>query len=152
MKPDQNSLQVKNQSSGRFSLYACLALFVAAAFVWSGCKREGQVATTAVADPAGTYTLASVDGKPLPCTIQHEGQSPTIRSGTFVFNSDGTCVSSIAFSIPSGGDASRQVKAAFTRSGSTLTMRWEGAGVTTGTIDGDMFTMNNEGMVLAYRK
>jgi hypothetical protein len=31
-------------------------------------------------------------------------------------------------------------------------MRWQGAGMTIGSVAGDTFTMNNEGMVLAYRK
>jgi hypothetical protein len=51
-----------------------------------------------------------------------------------------------AFSI------TREVKATYTRQGSKLTMQWEGAGMTTGTVEGDMFTMNNEGMVFSYRK
>ena len=42
--------------------------------------------------------------------------------------------------------------ASYTRQGSKLTMKWEGAGMTTGTAEGDTFTMNNEGMVFAYRK
>jgi hypothetical protein len=31
-------------------------------------------------------------------------------------------------------------------------MRWKGAGTTTGNIQGSDFTMNNEGMIFAYRK
>jgi len=31
-------------------------------------------------------------------------------------------------------------------------MNWQGAGTTIGTVEGDTFTMNNEGMVFAYRK
>jgi hypothetical protein len=31
-------------------------------------------------------------------------------------------------------------------------MKWEGAGITTGTIDGDTFTMDNVEMVFVYRK
>ena len=33
--------------------------------------------------------------------------------------------------MPSGGDSSREVKAAYTRQGSKLTIQWEGAGTTT---------------------
>lgn len=40
----------------------------------------------------------------------------------------------------------------YTREGAKLTMTWEGAGTTTGTVEGDNFTMENEGMVLAYRR
>ncbi len=31
-------------------------------------------------------------------------------------------------------------------------MKWERAGITTGTVEGSSFTMNNEGMNFAYRK
>jgi hypothetical protein len=31
-------------------------------------------------------------------------------------------------------------------------MQWEGAGTTVGTVEGNDFTMNNEGMVFVYRK
>jgi hypothetical protein len=121
-----------------------------AAAVWGGCKRPEKLA--ADINPTGSYSLVSVDGKPLPCTVSHEGASPTIKSGTFLINPDGTCSSKMVFSVPPGGDSSREVKATYTRSGTTLTMSWQGAGTTTGTVQGDMFTMNNEGMLFAYRK
>lgn len=31
-------------------------------------------------------------------------------------------------------------------------MRWQGAGVTVGSVEGDTFTMDNEGQVFLYRK
>jgi len=31
-------------------------------------------------------------------------------------------------------------------------MQWKGAGITTGTIEGSTFTMNNEGMKFVYKK
>jgi hypothetical protein len=125
----------------------------------AGCKPEAKVAADgkdakAEADNnlAGTYALVSVDGKKVPCALQHEGQSPTIKSGSFIINADGTCSSKVDFSLPGRGDSSREVKATYTRQGSELTMRWQGAGTTKGTVEGDSFTMNNEGMVFAYRK
>ena len=44
------------------------------------------------------------------------------------------------------------MRATYTRHGSELTMQWQGAGTTVGTLTGDTFTMNNEGMMLAYQK
>ncbi len=117
---------------------------------WIGC--EPKAVSESATDPAGTYTLSSVDGKPVPCTVTHEGASPTIKSGTFIINPDGTCSSKIAFSLLSGGDSVREVKATYTQNGSKLTMRWQGAGFTTGTLEGDRFTMNNEGMLFSYHK
>lgn len=71
------------------------------------------------------------------------------RSGN---DADGTCAGLMAFVMPSGEAQSREVGATYTRDGSTLTMQWEGAGVTSGTVEGDTFTMDNEGQRFAYRK
>jgi hypothetical protein len=120
------------------------------AMAWVGCKQQAKVA--AEGNPAGTYNLVSVDGKQVPCTLQHEGHTLTIKSGLFVINPEGSCSSKVVFSPPSGGDAAREVKATYIRQGSKLTMKWEGAGTTIGTAEGGTFTMNNEGMVFAYRK
>ncbi len=121
------------------------------ALVWlSGCQKQSQVA--AEVNLAGTYTLSSINGNPVPSTITHEGASLTIKSGTFEINADGTCRSKMNFTLPSGVDSTREVKATYTREGTKLTMRWEGAGMTSGTVQDNTFTMNNEGMVLAYKK
>jgi hypothetical protein len=111
-----------------------------------------QQATTNTVDPAGVYTLVSVDGKPVPASVSHEGATVTVRSGTFTINADGTCISRIVFAPPSGTEVTREVSATYTKDGSNLTMLWKGAGETVGTIDGATFTMNNEGMVFIYRK
>ena len=133
-----------------------LPLFIVT--VLAGCKQDAKVAPdsnpkiTADTSPVGTYALVSVNGNKVPCTIQHEGAGPTIKSGTFTINADSTCSSKIVFSMPPGGDSSREVKAVYTRQGAEITMQWEGAGTTKGTVEGDTFTMNNEGMLFAYRK
>ena len=80
------------------------------------------------------------------------GDPNAAGSGVFTINADGTCSSKIVFSMPSGGDSTREVKASYTRQGSTLTMKWEGAGMTTGTVTNNTFTMDNEGMIFAYRR
>ena len=149
MKPKQNELNGERWRATRHSLqFHLLPLFIV--IVWSGCKPDAKVA--ADTNPAGAYTLVSVDGNKVPCTLEHQGAKLMIKSGTFIIYVDGTCSSKVVFSPPTGGDSSREVKATYTRQGSTLTMKWEGAGVTTGTVDGDTFTMNNEGMIFAYRK
>ena len=103
-------------------------------------------------DPTGVYTLVSVNGDPLPATLNHEGATLLIRSGSFTINADGTCVSRMVFVPPPGTEVTREVRATYTRDGARLTMQWEGAGTTVGTVEGNTFTMNNEGMVLVYRK
>jgi hypothetical protein len=134
----------------RFFKWSLLPLCMV--LVCAGCKHEDQVKVTAGPDPSGTYALVSVDGTKVPCNVQHEGHALAINSGSFVINADGTCCSTMVFSPPSHGEVTNVVKATFTREGQKLTMKWQGAGMTTGTVEGDMFTMNNEGMVFAYRK
>jgi len=125
-------------------LAACLLL------AGTGCKNEAGSNTNI--DPTGVYALVSVDGKSLPCSLFHEGASPTVKSGVFTITADSHCVSQITFSLPDRGDMSREVKATYTRRGAELTMQWEGAGMTMGRVNGSTFTMTNEGMVFAYRK
>jgi len=115
-----------------------------------GCRKAEQ--TAADTDPVGTYTLVSVDGNKVPCTIQHGNQSVKVESGTFTINADGTCASRMVFAPPSGKSVDRQVRATYTREGSKLTMKWEGAGMTMGEAQGDSFTMNNEGNLFAYKR
>ena len=149
MKTKHNSLTGENQPAARHPLGLCLlALFLVLA--WTGCKHQTTVA--ADINPAGTYTLMSVDGKPVPCALTHEGVNVTVKSGVFTISGDGTCSSKIIFSVPSQGDVNREVKASYKQQGAKLTMKWEGAGLTTGRVEGGTFTMNNEGMVFTYQK
>ena len=149
MKQIQSKLDGEPQRTTRPLLRLCLlALFMVVG--WTGCKEPAKVA--ADVNPAGTYALASVDGNKVPCTVRHDGHALAVKSGSFIINADGTCSSRVAFSPPSGGDVVREVKASYTRQGAKLTMKWEGAGITTGTVEGDTFTMNNEGMIFTYRK
>jgi hypothetical protein len=141
--------QNKPDLRSRHLLYQ-FVLPVLMVIAWTGCKQQAKVVEGP--DPLGTYALVTVDGNNVPCAVQHEGHTLTIKSGSFIINPDSTCSSKVVFGPASGGDVTREVKATYTREGSKLTMRWEGAGTTTGGIEGGTFTMNNEGMVFAYRK
>ena len=156
MKTKQNELNGKQRQTTRHLLQLCLPpLFMVMA--WAGCKQEAKVAadtktvaaTAADINPVGTYTLVTVDGNKVPGTVQHEGHTMTINSGGFIINADGTCSSKMSLA---GRDAAIEVKATYTREGPKLTMQWQGAGMTIGTVEGDTFTMNNEGMVFVYQK
>ena len=156
MKPKQSEMNGQSWRAARYFLQMCL-LPLLVIVVCAGCKREVKVAaeTKTVAavpseiNPVGTYGLVTVDGKKVPCTVQHEGHAMPIRAGTFIINADGTCSSKIFLE---GRDAAIEVKATYTREGQKLTMKWQGAGMTIGTAEGDTFSMNNEGMMFAYRK
>jgi hypothetical protein len=101
---------------------------------------------------AGVYSLVTVNGQKLPARVTHEGAALEVRSGVFTIAADGKCNSKMTFVPPSGSLATVETTATYSREGQKLDMQWQGAGRTTGTIEGNTFTMENEGMVFAYRK
>ncbi len=113
--------------------------------VLGGCQRQARGG----ADVTGTYALVSVEGQKVPCTINHLGHGLPVASGSFIINGDGTCISRIALN---GQNNPIEVKATYTYQDSKLTMKWQGAGTTVGTIQGNTFSMNNEGMAFVYQK
>jgi hypothetical protein len=149
MKTKSNRSNLKPQNTPPHCLGLCLiSIFLVLA--GTGCKNE--TGGGAGLDPTGVYALISVDGKNVPCSLFHEGESPTIKSGVFTITADSHCRSQIIFSVKPGQDITREVKASYTRQGTELTMQWEGAGVTMGNVNGNTFTMTNEGTVFVYRK
>jgi len=149
MKIEPNGLNGERQETRWCSPELC-GLAVSLALLWAGCGYKGKVA--AEINPVGTYSLASVDGNAVPCQVTHGGHAMTVQSGSFVIGNDGTCSSKVIFLTPAGREATREVKATYTRAGATLTMKWAGAGLTTGTVAVDSFTMDNEGMIFVYHK
>jgi len=129
-------------------------------FAVSGCATtaynpaldETGAAQQGLADISGSYNLAAVNGAAMPATVTHGNAQIKVHSGLFVIRADGTCTSKSVFSPPSGGKVTRVAHASYTRKGSNLVMQWQGAGVNTGTIDGDTFTMDNHGMIFRYSR
>jgi len=151
MKTKPNVAPVKPTTLARnavqLGLLLCIGLFL------SACKQEVKdVKVARSSDPTGVYTLVTVNGNPLPATIAHEGVSLRVLSGGFTINADGTCGSKITLVPPGGREATVEVSATYTREGSKLNMQWKNAGTTTGTLEGSTFTMENEGMMFAYKK
>ena len=101
------------------------------------------------ANHTGTYTLVTIDGNKLPYAPQG---APEIQSGTITLNADGTFISAMSYRLASGEVASRDFSGTYTRDGSRFSLQWEGAGITTATLEDNTFTMNNEGLLFAYRK
>jgi hypothetical protein len=115
-------------------------------------KGAKITAATATNDISGVYKLVTLDGKKVPTKLSHEGAALEIRSGSFTIKADGRCISKMTFVPPSGTEATMERTATYTREGGKLSMQWQGAGRTTGTVKGDTFTMDNEGMVFAFKK
>jgi hypothetical protein len=114
------------------------------------CKPPVTAAKTK--DPAGTYTLLSIDGNKLPWTPPHEGGAPEVRSSTFTLNADGTFNSTMSYGMPSGVSSSRKFSGTYARTGDRLDFQWNGAGRTSAAYEGDSFTMTNEGVAFAYTR
>ena len=116
----------------------------------AGCTTATK--TAADTNPAGAYTLVSVNGQAVPCNLTHEGVAMIVKSGSFIINADDTCRSISVFAVPPHPDIHREVNATYTQTGAELTIRWQRAGITTGQVNGNEFSMDNEGMVFLYRK
>ena len=100
----------------------------------------------------GTYSLVTIDGHALPYIPSHEGGAPQVVSSTLTLNADGTFRMSMSYGAPSGKTVSRDFSGTYTQEGNVLNMLWKGAGKTTATFEGSTLTLNNEGILFAYRK
>ncbi|MEX0330738.1 MAG: hypothetical protein AB3N64_04880 [Puniceicoccaceae bacterium] len=126
-----------------------LLMVLAVGIFGFGCSPEEVPSGLEI---TGTFRLVEVDGKTMPAELAHGGVSMVVLEGKLVFSEGGNCDSLTVFKPLSGEEIIREVKATFTQDGETLTMNWIGAGVTVGTIDGQTFSMNNEGMIFVYEK
>ena len=148
MKTHQGHNPVKAITVAKQTLQ--LVFLLTAGLLVSACKQEAKVAD--VGDPTGVYALVTVNGNKVPGSVTHDGTALQVRSGTFTIKADGTCGTKTVFVPPAGAEQTQEVSATYTKDGSKLTMQWQGAGMTTGTIEGNTFTMDNEGMVFVYKK
>ena len=144
-----------NMFAGTFAVSASRIvrafMLLTAVALLSSCQ---QTSTTVIDNNlTGTYTLVSVDGSAVPTVITHGGTAMRVESGRLDINPDRTCSSTILFGPVSSAELmTREVNATYTLQGTTMHMQWQGAGRTTGTVENDIFTMSNEGMVFVYEK
>lgn len=137
--------------TARIAAVALLAILLLLAL--TGCRNGATTTMTANApNPVGIYSLVSVDGKSLPCVLNHAGTTMTIQSGTFTITAEGRCVSSIKLSVTNNQAMTKVTRARYTQSGDELTMKWDRAGTTRGKVNDHSFTMTNENMIFAYQK
>jgi hypothetical protein len=125
---------------------------IAALLLCALARAHGQPAEKTAINPVGTYALVSVDGKTVPGTINHEGTAMNVQSGTFTIstNSQITCVMTV--SVGDRKDIRIETRATYTVKDAELTMKWQNAGMTRGSLAGQTFTMTNEGMAFVYQK
>ena len=115
-------------------------------------RGHAQSADQTAASPVGIYTLVSIDGKNVPCSINHEGKKMDVQSGTFTVATNGQITSVMVVSVGDRKDVHVQRTATYTAKNSELTMKWQKAGMTKGRVADKTFTMTNEGMAYVYQK
>ncbi|HIK97839.1 MAG TPA: hypothetical protein EYG10_07030 [Gammaproteobacteria bacterium] len=101
---------------------------------------------------SGVYKLVSINDHELPYSPPHAGGAPEVRAGEITLIEDGSFTSAMNYGLPDGKETGREFKGSYSRNGSDFHLKWEGAGTTTASLEGDTFTMNNEGVLFAYRK
>ncbi len=139
-----------NPARGRsLPLLAAMAI-LAIACMAGGCGRPSSSDTEN--HLRGEFVLESVDGKNLPAQVAHDRATIEVRAGRITFEPEGVCVSLTTFVAPSGEEIHREVTADYDLDGAKVHMNWRDAGNTIGTMEGETFTMNNEGMVFRYRR
>ena len=110
--------------NGHLLITIKLCSVLTAGLVMCACTKKDS--TVKDADFAGEYALISVDGKPVPANITHEGAAMQVRSGKFTIKTDGTCSTKTVFVPPSGTEVAREVSATYSKDGSKLSMQWKG--------------------------
>ncbi len=125
----------------------CIVLITACS---KGVVSE-SASSSDLADIAGSYRLISVNGNRIPARVAQAGDIHA-HAGEFIIRADASIRSATTFSPPTGGKITRVTNATLSRQGNKLTMRWKGAGTTTGVIADQTFTMDNHGMILVYQR
>lgn len=115
-------------------------------------RGHAQGADKTTANAAGIYKLASVDGKNVPCLINHDGTSMNVHSGTLTVSTNGQVTSIMTVSVGERKNVRVERSATYTVTNAELTMKWQNAGTTKGRVAGQTFTMTNEGMAYVYRR
>ena len=130
-----------------------IALGLLALLLLGGLARSrAQSANQPAPAASDTYALVSVDGKKVPCTIDHEGTAMQVHSGTFTVTTNGQVTSVMIISVGDKKNVRIERTATYTEKNSELTMKWQNFGMTKGQIAGNTFTMTNEGMAYVYKK
>ena len=137
-------------ASGGIQIMTRLMLISAMIAALFGVACQGTGESTKPDDVTGIYYLVKVDGSAVPTTVSHDGEALDVHSGTFIISADKTCFSRTRFAVPDGAEMTREVHAKYRTTDSRLIMKWENAGTTEGTVEGDTFTMDNHGMIFEY--
>jgi hypothetical protein len=133
-----------------------LVLLIAAA--GSACSRAVEAVPAPSPKPIGGYVLVHIDGSPLPYVVPAGDRRPAgleITGARLVLEADGAFSQWMAYRFESDGAVrtmEREFTGSWVRDGAGYRMTWEGAGATPAWVDGDLFTYENAGMLLTFRR
>ena len=94
----------------RTMAYKVFYILVAALFLAACQQATRPVGENNITDD---YYLQKIDGTRLPGTVLHDGVAIEVRSGSFVINANGTCISKTQFVAPDGKEVNRKVHATY---------------------------------------
>ena len=129
-------------------LLAALSLLV----LLAGCGGDGS--TDPTAGIAGTYSLRTVNGSPLPYTLQQSGTFKLeITSDAYALTDNGTWTEAWSERTTSNGQVTTETftdAGTYSRSGTAITLVSPGAGAVSGTVSGGTLTLAAQGFSLVF--
>jgi hypothetical protein len=123
---------------------------IAPALGVAGLVLAACASPVGVGEIVGEYNLISIDGNPLPTTPAHQGGAPQVLASTLSLAQDGTFRMTMTYAGPGGKAVTRDFRGTYSTTGEGIRMVWDGAGVTTATVDATRLVLMNEGMAFAY--
>ena len=129
-------------------------LAIALAFVTTGCSKKDS--PTSPATIAGTYTLRTINGSPLPYVVLVVGADKVEAVDDAITLSDAgtwtefghvrTTISGVATTTTINDAGS------YVRTGTAITLTSPQSGPLSGTVDNGTLTLSDQGLVGVYRK
>lgn len=106
--------------------------------------------------PAGSYTLASVNGSPLPYVIFQTLEDKTeLTEAAASLNADGTCSTSMTLRTTQGGQVSSDTQSdtcTWSHENAAILITWTDGTTDTASWSGDTITVTLEGLVLVFER
>ena len=118
------------------------------------CGGDG-ITDPASVSLAGTYSLKTVNGSPLPFTVSDATGSATLTSDVMTVADAGTWTEHYTFRLTVNGTTTNEsgdTSGTWSRSGTSVTFKADGGTAYTGTFNGSGFTLNDGDHVYVFAK
>jgi hypothetical protein len=128
--------------------------FALATTLLAGCGSDGSTAPTQ-ASLAGSWSLSTINGSPLPFVLQASGPKIEIMSDEFTVSADGTFTESTVARVTDGTTVSTITipdNGTYTLNGTAAVFTFSDGSSGTGTVSGNTFTVASGGYSQVYTK